>query len=196
MRGDEYNMHPQDSPTRGRSPTTSGPTSQTGSPDLLLGGAETTAPNTTLRALTEDPAAQAPSKRPPLATIITAWASTHNRSTALAAQARPSAHSLPLRGVRGSPAAPHAEPALPPALRRALRGENQLPSQVHSPMPQHRGVLSVMNFPRLNPSPTHMPKLQMPPLWRDRTSTYLETQCPPLVGPSGKVAACQVTSKG
>ncbi|XP_042894573.2 voltage-dependent calcium channel type A subunit alpha-1 [Parasteatoda tepidariorum] len=94
-----------------------------------------------------------------------------------------SAHSLPPQRRPGGRRLPPT-PNQPSKLRFDMHSAEGInyPSRVHSPpMPQHRGVLNVMNFPRLNPSPSHLPKLQMPPLWRDRTSTYLETQCPPLI---------------
>ncbi|KAG8186479.1 hypothetical protein JTE90_009235 [Oedothorax gibbosus] len=174
-RGNDYVVHPHDSPNRrgGRSPPDQWPNNK--------------------------PAWQQPSNR---------WADRgdspdyHQHPSCLERRSRtPSPKATPTLSeyhyrMDCSPMSPSSAHSVPPHRRnnhhRQRPGGRRLPPTPNHPSrlrfdggrispeqhaPPHRG--GVVNFPRLNASPSRLPKLQMPPLWRDRTSTYLVPQCPP-----------------
>ncbi|GFU59910.1 voltage-dependent calcium channel type A subunit alpha-1 [Nephila pilipes] len=180
VRGDEYSVHPHDSPTRGRSPNqwTNKPSWQPGSPPRW---SRNNSPEYHSSCLDRRSRSPSPKPTPTLSDYHYRMGVTQPEHRSRSPSPS-SAHSLPPQRRPGGRRLPPT-PNQPSRLRFDVHSVERInfPSQIHSPMPQHRGVLNVMNFPRLNPSPTHLPKLQMPPLWRDRTSTYLETQCPPLI---------------
>lgn len=181
IRGDEYSVHPHDSPTRGRSPDrwNKKPAWQIESPPRWSRNNSPEFHSSCLHRRSRSPSPKpTPTRSDYHYRVVTGQQEHHSRSPSPS-----SAHSLPLQRRPGGRRLPPT-PNQPSRLRFDVHSMERInfPSQIHSPpMPQHRGVLSVMNFPRLNPSPTHLPKLQMPPLWRDRTSTYLGTECPPLI---------------
>lgn len=181
IRGDEYTIHPHDSPTRGRSPDHWPKKSawQIGSPPRWSRNNSPEFHSSCLHRRSRSPSPKpTPTRSDYHYRMVSGQQERHSRSPSPS-----SAHSLPLQRRPGGRRLPPT-PNQPSRLRFDVHSMERInfPSQLHSPpMPQHRGVLSVMNFPRLNPSPTHLPKLQMPPLWRDRTSTFLGTQCPPLI---------------
>lgn len=163
-------MHPHDSPTQGRSPDhwPKKTAWQIGSPPRWSRNNSPEFHSSCLHRRSRSPSPKA----------TPTHSDYHYRMVHSRSPSPSSAHSLPLQRRPGGRRLPPT-PNQPSRLRFDVHSMERInfPSQI----PQHRGVLSVMNFPRLNPSPTHMPKLQMPPLWRDRTSTYLGTQCPPLI---------------
>ncbi|GBN05912.1 Voltage-dependent calcium channel type A subunit alpha-1 [Araneus ventricosus] len=180
MRGDEYNMHPNESPTRGRSPNqwTNKSGWQAGSPPRW---SRNNSPEYHSSCLDRRSRSPSPKPTPTLSDYHYRMGVTQQEHRSRSPSPS-SAHSLPPQRRPGGRRLPPT-PNQPSRLRFDVHSVERMnfPSQIHSPMPQHRGVQSVIHFPRLNPSPTHLPKLQMPPLWRDRTSTYLETQPPPLI---------------
>ncbi|KFM82089.1 Voltage-dependent calcium channel type A subunit alpha-1, partial [Stegodyphus mimosarum] len=181
IRGDEYIVHPHDSPTRGKSPDQWPNKSawQTGSPRW----SRNNSPEYHSSCLDRRSRSPSPKPTPTHSDYHYRMGVTQQQEHRSRSPSPSSAHSLPLQRRPGGRRLPPT-PNQPSRLRfdvHSMEGIN-FPSQIHSPpVPQRRGVLSVMNFPRLNPSPTHLPKLQMPPLWRDRTSTYLGAQYPPLI---------------